>query len=56
MESIGTNLQRASKSYEDAHKKLSSGSGNILRQVEQLKKMGVSTKSSLPDKYTIDNE
>lgn len=56
MESIGTNIQRASKSYEDAHKKLSSGSGNILRQVEQLKKMGVSTKSSLPDKYTIDNE
>lgn len=56
MESIGVNIQRANKSYEDAQKKLSSGPGNIIRQVDQLKKMGVSTKSSLPDKYIIDNE
>ncbi len=56
LDAVGANLQRASKSYDEAQKKLSSGSGNILRQVEQLKKMGVSTKNSLPDKYIIDNE
>lgn len=56
LESIGINIQRAGKSYEDAHKKLTSGSGNILRQVEQLKKMGVPTKKSLPEQYLIDNE
>ncbi|PLX05548.1 MAG: DNA recombination protein RmuC [Marinilabiliales bacterium] len=56
MESIGLNLNRATKAYDDANKKLSSGSGNILRQVEQLKKMGVNTKANLPDKYLIDNE
>lgn len=56
IESIGINIQRAGKSYEDAHKKLTSGSGNILRQVEQLKKMGVPTKKSLPEQYLIDNE
>jgi DNA recombination protein RmuC len=56
LESVGMNIQRAGKSYEDAHKKLTSGSGNILKQVEQLKKMGVSTKKSLPEQYLIDNE
>jgi len=56
LEAIGTNLKRAEKSYDDAHKKLTSGSGTILRQVEQLKKMGVSTKKSLPEKYLLDNE
>lgn len=56
LENIGTNLDRASKSYEEAHKKLTSGPGNIIRQVEQLKEMGVSTKKSLPSKYIDSNE
>ena len=56
LEGVGLNLQRAGKSYEEAHKKLTSGGGNILRQVEQLKKMGVSPKNSLPEQYLIDNE
>ncbi len=56
LELVGTNIQRAGKSYDDAHKKLTSGSGNLIRQVEQLKKMGVSTKKSLPEQYLIDNE
>ena len=56
LESVGVNIQRAGKSYDEAHKKLTSGSGNILKQVEHLKKMGVSTKKSLPEQYLIDNE
>lgn len=56
LESIGANIQRAGKSYDDAHKKLTSGGGNLIKQVEQLKKMGVSTKKSLPEQYLIDNE
>jgi DNA recombination protein RmuC len=56
METIGVHIQKAGKSYDDAHKKLTSGSGNILRQVEQLKKMGVTSKKSLPEQYLIDNE
>ncbi len=51
LESIGTHIERTSKAYTEAHKKLSSGSGNILRQVEQLKEMGVPTKKSLPSQY-----
>jgi len=56
LESIGNNLERASKSYDEAHKKLTSGPGNIIRQVEQLKDMGVSAKKSLPSKYLDINE
>jgi DNA recombination protein RmuC len=56
LENIGTNLERASKSYDDAHKKLTSGPGNLIRQVEQLKEMGVPTKKSLPPQYLNLNE
>lgn len=56
LELIGLNIQRAGKSYDEAHKKLTSGGGNLIKQVEQLKKMGVSTKKSLPEQYLIDNE
>ena len=56
LELVGTNIQRAGKSYDEAHKKLTSGSGNLIRQVEQLKKMGVPTKKNLPEQYLIDNE
>lgn len=55
LEAIGLNIERTSKAYQDAHKKLSSGSGNILRQVEQLKEMGVPTKKSLPAQYLEDH-
>ncbi|HEY9114506.1 MAG TPA: DNA recombination protein RmuC [Bacteroidales bacterium] len=56
LENIGSNLERASKSYDDAHKKLTSGPGNLIRQVEQLKEMGVPTKKSLPPQYLNLNE
>jgi len=49
LESIGQFIEKADKSYKEAHKKLTSGSGNLIRQVEQLKKMGVTTKKSLPE-------
>lgn len=56
LENIGSHLQRANKSYEEAQKKISSGAGNLIGQVEKLKKMGVSAKGSLPEKYLLDNE
>jgi DNA recombination protein RmuC len=56
LESIGQNIEKADKAYRDAHKKLTSGSGNLIRQVEQLKIMGVTTKKSLPEIYTSDTD
>jgi len=48
LEKIGVNLDRASDSYCEAHKKLSSGRGNILGQVEKMKQLGAKTSKNLP--------
>lgn len=47
LEKIGANLDRTSKSYGDAMTKLRDGNGNLIRQAEQLKKLGVKTKKQL---------
>ena len=47
LEKIGANLDRTSKSYGDAMAKLRDGNGNLIRQAEQLKKLGVKTKKQL---------
>ena len=48
MRLVGGRLEQAKASYSGAMGKLSSGSGNILRQVEQLKELGAKTGKSLP--------
>lgn len=48
MQSIGDNLRRTESSYTGAMKKLSEGSGNLIGQVEKLKKLGLRTTKSLP--------
>jgi DNA recombination protein RmuC len=40
---IGKNINTAQVSYESAMKRLTEGKGNVLRQVEELKKMGANT-------------
>lgn len=46
MDKIGKNLGQAQKSHEEAFKKLSSGSGNLIGKVEKIKKMGAKNKAS----------
>jgi len=48
MQSIGDNLRRTDTSYTNAMKKLSEGSGNLVGQVEKLKKLGLRTTKTLP--------
>jgi DNA recombination protein RmuC len=48
LESVGKNLRGADQSYSSAMKKLSEGRGNLIRQVEMLKGLGVRTGKSLP--------
>ncbi len=48
MESIGDGLRRTDASYANAMKKLSEGRGNLVGQVEKLKKLGIRTTKSLP--------
>ena len=48
MEAIGDSLRRTDVSYTNAMKKLSEGRGNLVRQVEILKKLGIQTTKSMP--------
>ncbi len=56
LDKIGSSLDSAGKAYQAAHNKLITGKGNLVSQAEQLKKMGVTTKKSLPSEYLEDGE
>lgn len=56
MGALGTRLNQARSSYDAAMGKLSSGSGNLIRQVEQLKGLGARTNRSLPVSLLDDGE
>ncbi|MCS6985471.1 MAG: DNA recombination protein RmuC [Leptospiraceae bacterium] len=46
---IGSKLSEASKAYEEALKKLSTGRGNLIQQAENFRRLGISNKKTLPD-------
>ena len=48
LEAVGKNLRGADQSYSSAMKKLSEGRGNLIRQVEMLKQLGIRTGKSIP--------
>ncbi|MCF8332415.1 MAG: DNA recombination protein RmuC [Bacteroidales bacterium] len=50
LENIGKHIDATNKSYDQAMKQLSTGSGNLIRQVEELNKLGVKTQKQLPNK------
>ena len=54
LQDVGSRLEQASKSYDEAMKRLSQGKGNVLRQAEMLKTLGVKPKKSLPDSLLDD--
>ena len=49
---VGHSLQGAQKSYEEAYGQLKGGSGNLVRQAEMLRELGVSPKKRLPSEIT----
>jgi DNA recombination protein RmuC len=48
LEAMGKSLRTADLNYETAMKKLCEGRGNLVRQVEMLKQLGIRTSKSLP--------
>jgi DNA recombination protein RmuC len=48
MQAIGDSLRKTDSSYTAAMKKLSEGRGNLVRQVEMLKELGVRSTKNLP--------
>ena len=47
---VGKSLKSSQVSYEEAMNKLVEGRGNIIKKVENLKKLGAKTKKTLPSK------
>jgi DNA recombination protein RmuC len=49
LEEVGKQLDKAKASYKMAHNRLSSGTGNLVKRTEDLKKLGVAARKKLPD-------
>ncbi|WP_413691903.1 DNA recombination protein RmuC [Psychromonas sp. KJ10-2] len=52
---VGSQLDKAQKTYQSALKQLSDGRGNVIQQAEQLKGLGVPIKRPIADKLTAEN-
>ncbi len=50
LEAVGKKIADAQSSYEKAMGQLSTGKGNIVGRIEELKKMGANAQKQLPDK------
>jgi len=48
LEAVGKSLRGAESSYSNAMKKLSEGRGNLIRQVEMLRGLGIRTSKQMP--------
>jgi DNA recombination protein RmuC len=48
LQKVGLKLKDAQSAYDDAEKRLSSGKGNVIRQAEMLKALGLKTAKTLP--------
>lgn len=55
LQAIGSRIEQTRGSYNDAMKKLSEGSGNLVRRAEKIKKLGAKTSKSLPGSL-LDND
>ena len=53
---IGTNLDRAKKSYETSINRLKSGKGNLISQTNKIKSLGIKTKKEIPDILTEESD
>ena len=48
LQSIGKHINKAEIEYQNALKQLSTGRGNIVTQIENIKKLGLKTRKSIP--------
>ena len=53
---VGSQIDKAQKTYHSALKQLSSGRGNVIQQAEQLKGLGVPIKRPIADQLTEHND
>ncbi len=51
---VGDSLSKSQIAYDNAIKKLKDGNGNVIKRIENLERLGVRTKKSLPAKMTAE--
>ncbi len=51
MDDIDKHIGKLRKTYDNARKKLESGSGNLIRRAEKIKKLGAKQKKSIPPSF-----
>ena len=57
LDEVGRNIDKAKDSFDQTHKRLSTGRGNLVRRVTQLEELGARTKKKLPASVTeVDDE
>jgi DNA recombination protein RmuC len=56
LELVGKRIHEAGASYDTAFRQLSTGKGNIVRRIEELKKMGAGAEKQLPDRLLSGTE
>lgn len=53
---VGKSLNQAERAYQGAYNKLKEGKGNLIRQAEMLKKLGVQPTKQLPQQLIISDD
>ena len=51
LEKIDVNLKRTQGAYDDAVKKLSTGSGNLVSRAKRIEALGAKAKKQIPEKF-----
>ena len=49
LDEVGKHISKSQEAWENAHKRLSSGRGNLVKRTAELKKLGAKAKKSLPE-------
>ena len=55
LEDVGDKLNKAHLAYDTAHKRLSSGRGNLVKRSAELKELGVKAKKDLPEQMLLES-
>ena len=54
LDEVGKHISKSQEAWDTAHKRLSTGKGNLVRRTEELKKLGAKAKKSLPESAGLD--
>jgi DNA recombination protein RmuC len=54
LDEVGKHISKSQEAWDTAHKRLSTGKGNLVRRTEELKTLGAKAKKSLPESARLE--